>query len=80
MRTISTRLLRSAAWCRRSSGPGGKPDVFDKLAASTLPEPIAGHLNGKPAGLRCARLDDKDRCRLFGWPDELLMHEDGCPS
>lgn len=24
--------------------------------------------NGKPAGVRCVQLDDRDRCRLFGDP------------
>lgn len=24
---------------------------------------------GKPAGVRCAQLDDDDRCRLFGRPE-----------
>lgn len=25
--------------------------------------------HGKPAGVRCAQLDDENRCRLFGKPE-----------
>ena len=25
--------------------------------------------HGKPAGVRCAQLDDENRCRLFGRPE-----------
>lgn len=25
--------------------------------------------NGKPAGVRCVQLDDRDNCKIFGHPD-----------
>lgn len=25
--------------------------------------------DGKPAGVRCVQLDDRNRCRIFGTPD-----------
>jgi hypothetical protein len=40
--------------------------------------------NGKPAGVRCVQLDEKERCRLFGRPERpavcsaLRPHEDMC--
>jgi hypothetical protein len=36
--------------------------------APSISTPLPGHPNGKPAGVRCAQLDDALRCRLFGRP------------
>jgi hypothetical protein len=39
---------------------------------------------GKPAGVRCVQLDERDRCRLFGRPERpsvcvsLAPHADLC--
>lgn len=37
--------------------------------APSISSPIPGMPNGKPAGVRCAQLDDDNRCRLFGRPE-----------
>lgn len=37
--------------------------------APSISSPIPGMPNGKPAGVRCAQLDDENRCRLFGRPE-----------
>jgi Fe-S-cluster containining protein len=37
--------------------------------APSISSPIPGHPNGKPAGMRCAQLDDTERCRIFGQPE-----------
>ncbi|WP_280539403.1 YkgJ family cysteine cluster protein [Chromohalobacter sp. 11-W] len=34
--------------------------------APTISSPIPGMPDGKPAGVRCAQLDEDNRCRLFG--------------
>ena len=34
--------------------------------APSISTPIPGHPHGKPAGVRCANLDDAYRCRLWG--------------
>ena len=36
--------------------------------APSISSSIPGMPNGKPAGVRCAQLDDANRCRLFGDP------------
>jgi Fe-S-cluster containining protein len=36
--------------------------------APSISSPIPGMLAGKPAGVRCAQLDEANRCRLFGQP------------
>jgi Fe-S-cluster containining protein len=37
--------------------------------APSISSPIPGMPAGKPAGVRCAQLDDALRCRIFGRPD-----------
>ncbi len=34
--------------------------------APSISSPIPGMPHGKPAGVRCAQLDDQFRCRIFG--------------
>jgi uncharacterized protein len=34
--------------------------------APSITSPIPGMPDGKPAGVRCVQLDDRNRCRLFG--------------
>lgn len=36
--------------------------------APSISSPIPGMPGGKPAGVRCAQLDDDLRCRIFGSP------------
>jgi hypothetical protein len=37
--------------------------------ALSISSPIPGMPGGKPAGVRCAQLDDRYGCRLFGQPE-----------
>jgi hypothetical protein len=37
--------------------------------APSISSPIPGMPNGKPAGVRCAQLDEAMRCRIFGRPE-----------
>ncbi|MBS0568070.1 MAG: YkgJ family cysteine cluster protein [Proteobacteria bacterium] len=37
--------------------------------APSISSPIPGMPNGKPAGVRCVQLDDRNRCRIFGRPE-----------
>lgn len=37
--------------------------------APSINSPIPGMPNGKPAGVRCVQLDDKNRCMIFGKPE-----------
>ncbi|MCB5363465.1 YkgJ family cysteine cluster protein [Pusillimonas sp. CC-YST705] len=36
--------------------------------APSISSPIPGMPLGKPAGVRCAQLDEHERCRIFGHP------------
>ncbi|NTV10115.1 MAG: YkgJ family cysteine cluster protein [Zoogloea sp.] len=36
--------------------------------APSISSAIPGMPDGKPAGMRCAQLDDANRCRIFGDP------------
>ena len=36
--------------------------------APSISSPIPGMPQGKPAGVRCAQLDDDNRCKIFGSP------------
>jgi Fe-S-cluster containining protein len=37
--------------------------------APSISSPIPGMPNGKPAGVRCVQLDDRNRCLIFGKPE-----------
>ena len=37
--------------------------------APSISSPIPGMPRGKPAGVRCAQLDDANRCMIFGRPE-----------
>lgn len=37
--------------------------------APSISTSIPGMPHGKPAGVRCAQLDEANRCRLFGRPE-----------
>src|SRR4051794_6783024 len=37
--------------------------------APSIPSPIPGMPQGKPAGVRCVQLDAENRCRIFGRPE-----------
>jgi Fe-S-cluster containining protein len=37
--------------------------------APSISSPIPGMPNGKPAGVRCIQLDERDGCRIFGHPE-----------
>lgn len=37
--------------------------------APSISSPIPGMPHGKPAGVRCAQLDEHNRCSIFGRPE-----------
>ena len=37
--------------------------------APSISSPIPGMPHGKPAGVRCAQLDEDQQCRIFGQPE-----------
>ena len=37
--------------------------------APSISSPIPGMPQGKPAGVRCVQLDERNLCRLFGQPE-----------
>ncbi|WP_347261120.1 YkgJ family cysteine cluster protein [Rudaea sp.] len=37
--------------------------------APSISSPIPGMPNGKPAGVRCIQLDERNRCLIFGKPE-----------
>jgi len=37
--------------------------------APSISSPIPGMPNGKPAGIRCIQLDERNRCLIFGKPE-----------
>ncbi len=41
--------------------------------APSISTPLPGHPHGKPAGVRCAQLDESLRCRLFGQPQRPVV-------
>lgn len=41
--------------------------------APSISTPFPGHPRGKPAGERCAQLDDELRCKLFGSPERPVV-------
>ncbi len=41
--------------------------------APSISSVIPGMPNGKPAGIRCVQLDEKNYCRLFGKPERPLV-------
>jgi Fe-S-cluster containining protein len=46
-----------------------RPGCAACCIAPSISSPIPGMPGGKPAGVRCAQLDDANRCRLFGHPE-----------
>lgn len=46
-----------------------RPGCAACCIAPSISSPIPGMPGGKPAGVRCAQLDERDRCRLFGRPE-----------
>ena len=45
-----------------------RPGCAACCIAPSISSPIPGMPHGKPAGMRCAQLDEAGRCRLFGDP------------
>ncbi len=44
--------------------------------APSISTPIPGMPNGKPAGVRCIQLNDKNLCKIFGSPDRPSVCDD----
>jgi Fe-S-cluster containining protein len=47
---------------------GCRPGCGACCTAPSISSPIPGMPNGKPAGVRCVQLDERDGCRIFGQP------------
>ena len=45
-----------------------RPGCAACCIAPSISSPIPGMPHGKPAGVRCAQLDEAGHCRLFGDP------------
>jgi uncharacterized protein len=48
--------------------------------APSISSPIPGMPRGKPAGVRCAQLDDANRCRIFRRPERPAVCSQLRPS
>lgn len=50
--------------------------------APSISSPIPGMENGKPAGVRCIQLNEKNLCKLFGKPErpKVCLDFSPCPS
>lgn len=46
-----------------------RPDCGACCIAPSINSPIPGMPNGKPAGVRCVQLDEKNRCMIFNRPE-----------
>ncbi len=45
-----------------------RPDCGACCTAPSISSPIPGMPEGKPAGVPCVQLDERQRCKLFGSP------------
>ncbi|MBH9552124.1 YkgJ family cysteine cluster protein [Inhella gelatinilytica] len=57
-----------------------RPHCAACCIAPSISSPIPGHPTGKPAGVRCAQLDEQDGCRLFGRPERPAVCSSLQPS
>lgn len=48
--------------------------------APSISSPIPGMPQGKPAGRRCAQLDEANRCQLFGRPERPAVCRSLAPA
>lgn len=46
-----------------------RPDCGACCTAPSISSPIPGMPQGKPAGVPCIQLDERQRCRIFGRPE-----------
>ncbi|MBF8176343.1 YkgJ family cysteine cluster protein [Herminiimonas contaminans] len=46
-----------------------RPDCGACCTAPSISSAIPGMPNGKPAGVRCVQLDERNLCRIFGQPE-----------
>jgi len=46
-----------------------RPDCGACCTAPSISSAIPGMPHGKPAGVRCVQLDERNRCRIFGRPE-----------
>ncbi|MTI12919.1 YkgJ family cysteine cluster protein [Sansalvadorimonas verongulae] len=47
---------------------GCRPGCGACCIAPSISSPIPGMPDGKPAGVRCVQLDERNLCKLFGQP------------
>ena len=48
--------------------------------APSISSPIPGMPDGKPAGVRCVQLDERNACRIFGKPERPAVCESLRPT
>ena len=53
-----------------------RPGCGACCVALSISSAIPGMPQGKPAGVRCAQLDDDNRCRIFGRPERPRVCSD----
>ncbi|SDL71765.1 hypothetical protein SAMN05192555_106182 [Franzmannia pantelleriensis] len=58
------------------SEAGCRPGCGACCIAPSISSPIPGMPDGKPAGVRCAQLDEDNLCRLFGDPQRPAVCRD----
>ncbi len=46
-----------------------RPHCAACCIAPSIVSPLPGLPQGKPAGVRCAQLDEQNRCKVFGLPE-----------
>ena len=57
-----------------------RPGCAACCIAPSISSPIPGMPGGKPAGVRCVQLDDRNLCRLFGQPERPRVCLSYAPS
>lgn len=57
-----------------------RPSCGACCVAISISSPIPSMPNGKPAGVRCVHLDNRNRCALWGKPERPKICGDFSPS
>ncbi len=50
-----------------------RPQCAACCIAPSIASPLPGMPQGKPAGVRCAQLDEQNRCAVFGKPERPVF-------
>ena len=57
-----------------------RPDCGACCTAPSISSPIPGMPFGKPAGVRCVQLTERQSCRIFGQPERPAVCQGLLPS